>query len=381
MNREVFAAERTTDPHGIRAIGLGSSRTVAILSPPNTMRKLTDVVATAVRNLALQDYAVLSLHSLLSLQALSRARGLESGLVCRQTGGLLGLTVVTLLLSRGELLPAQTVRAMVYRVGMFGSMIGSYFVMRPLLSALQPALLDATLIKIDNRLFGATPAVWLDQFVTRSSVEWFAFFYFSYYWLLVVYLAGSVFIDGGRRRYELMLGAAWVVCIGHSGYTFVPGAGPYAWPDLSFSHALVGGPWWGRVLTAVANAGARLDIFPSLHTALSLLIGLHAFRYRREAPMRWIWLPTLFMVGNIIIATVFLRWHYGIDLVAGASLAVASYRFAIHAWQREGSRAATGKQPVWEPILPESMDPHDRRWMVGILCIHTFVLCLLLLGV
>ena len=356
----------------------------AAFGPRAVLQIATRVVALphrAVVNLALQDCAVLGLHGVLATEALLRVTNSERGRVGAHTFALFGSAALCVLLTRGEVLPPGTLRSLVYRFGMFGSMVGSYFVLRPLLPALTPVRFDVSLLRIDQLLFfGETPALWLDRFVTPRSVEWFAFFYYSYFWLLGLYLMGALFFDGGRRRYELLLASALVTAIGHIGYTIVPGAGPYACACVhpSFAHVLTGGAWWSRVENAVHSAGALLDIFPSLHTALSVLVGLHAFRHRRELPMRWTWLPTCFFVGNIVVATMFLRWHYGVDVLAGALLAFAAQRTAIFAWRWEGTRERRGRrQAVWEPALPAAiveMDNHDRRLLLGVTAIHLCII-------
>jgi membrane-associated phospholipid phosphatase len=261
---------------------------------------------------------------------------------------------------------------------MFCSIGGSYFALAPLLPALNSRLVDGELLRIDNLLFGATPAMWLQPFVSPTSVEWFAFFYYSYYALLGLFVVGTLLFDSGQRRYELLLSTALVFSIGHIGYTFVPGAGPYACPELHFERALVGGIWWDRVESAVKAAGAQYDIFPSLHTGVSVLMGLHALRYRHTAPFRWCWRLTSFWVANIVISTVFLRWHYGIDLIAGMALAYGAQRIARAFWPSEGARETSGLQLVWEPVLPKSLSLADAKWITGVFGLQLFA-CVLLL--
>jgi hypothetical protein len=340
------------------------------------------VLATTVHNLALQDFAILISNALLTAVALLVAQGPAARQVQLETSTLLCLMALMLVLTRGEVIEASAVRAATYRLGLLGATSCSYLVLRKLLPALHPTLLDAKLIAIDGALFGATPSIWLDRYVTVGRVEWFAFFYYSHYWLLTSYLIGTLLFDQGRRRYELLLGASLSAAIGHSIYLLVPGIGPYASSSLSFVHPLLGGVWWARVNVAVASAGAGLDIFPSMHTELSLLIGLHAFRYRHQPPLTWTWLLTCACVGNIIIATLFLRWHYGVDVLAGGLLAIGIHRLAIKAWHWEAARVErTGRQRVWEPVLPTDMRPEDRRWLTGIAFIHITVLIVLLSGV
>jgi len=297
-----------------------------------------------------------------------------------ETVALCTVAATTAISVRGELLPPGPARAVIYRVGMLGAMIGSYFTLAALLPALQPRLLDSTLLAIDARLFGMTPASWLDQFVTPARVEWFAFFYYAYYWLLGGYVVGSLVFDSGQRRYELLLGTTLVAAIGHATYTFVPGVGPWAYDGLSFARPLVGGTWWTRVMSMVSAAGAQMDIFPSLHTGFSTVIALHAVRHRNTFPMRALWIATVLIVVNIVGATLFLRWHYGIDVIAGLGLAWAAQRVAILAWRSEGRRdGSTGSQYIWEPVLPADLAGADRHLIVGVFAVHCVVLTLLLL--
>ncbi|HKP61458.1 MAG TPA: phosphatase PAP2 family protein [Polyangiales bacterium] len=346
-----------------------------LVLPTSTGRFL----GTLTSNLTLQDAAVLGLNGFLCWKAAFAISGPGAEDVREQLFVLFTLALASVISMRGELLEPGPLRASFYRVGALGSMIGSYLTLRALLPALHPELLDARLVAIDRALFGQTPAVWLDQFANPHSVEWFAFFYYSYYFILGTYLIGTVLFDDGRRRYELLLGAALVAAVGHAGYTFVPGVGPWAYAELTFQHQLTGGPWWHRVLSAVTSAGAQMDIFPSLHTGFSLLCGLHALRWRRERPFRYTWLLTWFAVVNIIIATVFLRWHYAIDLIAGALLAFTAHRTAITVWRWEGQRELErGVQPVWEPILPPGLAGSERLRGAGMLTIQIVMMALFL---
>jgi hypothetical protein len=261
---------------------------------------------------------------------------------------------------------------------MFMPMVLSYLTLRACLPALQPRLLDAQLLQLDRALFGETPAIALDRFVTPASVEWFAFFYYAYFALIGSHLIGTLIFDRGRRQYELLLGAAVVVAVGHTLYTVVPGAGPHAYCAGMFHHALIGGAWWGRVEEAVSANGAMLDIFPSLHTAVPTLIALHGFRHRQRAPFRQTWRPIAFAVVNIVIATVFLRWHYAADLLAGGTLAFCAQRVAILGWRYERRRSLpeSRKQAVWERLAPAHMDIRDFNFIAALFVLLVGVILL-----
>jgi membrane-associated phospholipid phosphatase len=113
---------------------------------------------------------------------------------------------------------------------------------------------------------------------------------------------------------------------------------------------LQGGFWWKQVEVTVATAGARLDIFPSLHTAFPAYFTLHTFAHRQTWPFRWLWPILAFVAFNIITATMFLRWHWCVDVAMGLLLAVAARRFAVAVADREVLRGGLydTRQPVWE---------------------------------
>ncbi|MBX3191272.1 MAG: hypothetical protein KF819_30015 [Labilithrix sp.] len=57
--------------------------------------------------------------------------------------------------------------------------------------------------------------------------------------------------------------------------------------------------------------------------------------------------------SQIVIATMFLRWHYLVDILAGFALAVSGLLGARALAPAEArSRAAFGCSPVWESLWP-----------------------------
>ncbi|MEZ4288812.1 MAG: phosphatase PAP2 family protein [Polyangiales bacterium] len=304
------------------------------------------VVESFLQNMAIQDWIALAFHFYLFVRIHLAPDSVDAETGRAYSTTLLLATLITLVLVRGELIGRPRVRALVYRVGLFVPMVFSYFELRSLLAGLQPKLLDMQLFAIDELLFGATPSVWLSQFNSYNVTEWLAFFYYLHFPILVFVLIPSLFLERGRRLLELMGGALFVVAVGHVGYTLVPGAGPYA--TIEFASPLVGGPWWHRVEEIVAAAGAHLDIFPSLHTAFPVSFALYAFGNRARAPFKWLWPFFAFSAVNIVVATMYLRWHWGIDVLAGLLLAVSARNLAFSlpiATHSDGSSPQTGNRP------------------------------------
>jgi hypothetical protein len=100
------------------------------------------------------------------------------------------------------------------------------------------------------------------------------------------------------------------------------------------------------------GGGTRTDIFPSLHTACPTFLTLFTFRNRAVRPYRYVWPVTAFFTSQIILATMFLRWHYLLDVFAGLTLATVAFLVsrALPAMEAR-ARLARGSGPVWRPLF------------------------------
>lgn len=316
----------------------------------NVAERARTTLGIAAQNLAVQDVIALSFHAYLFLRVTIAPDSPDATVARRLALALLVMTASCMILTRGEVIRERRARALAYRLGLFVPMVLSYFEMRVLLPALQPDLMDRRLFAIDEWLLGTTPSVWMDAWNTRPVVEWFSFFYYTHFFVLVGMLIPALFFGKGRRLQELMAGGMLVIATGHFLYTLVPGAGPYA--TLAFEEPLYGGFWWRQVEVTVATAGAQLDIFPSLHTAWPTYFTLHAFAHRGVAPFKLLWPILGFIALNIVIATMFLRWHWFVDVALGLFLAFAARRFAVTVASREADRGSAydHRQSVWEAL-------------------------------
>lgn len=247
----------------------------------------------------------------------------------------------------------NAVRGAVYRIAVVGVIIYDYLALRNLLPIVRPDSVDDKLLAIDKLIFGVEPAIWLERFNTRPIVEWFSFFYFSYFFICV----GTVFwvlcvARNNRHTAEYSIGTALVYCVGQLGYMCVPGYGPIRHLEKEFAGPVNGGFFWSCVWTTVQAGSAMKDIFPSLHTAAPLWYTLYALHRSKDEP-KWKWPGRIgaFFSFNIIISTVFLRWHYAIDVLAGLVLAFSvAYAVPKLALWEDRRRARFGSRGVW--ILP-----------------------------
>lgn len=268
------------------------------------------------------DWLVLCYLCGLNLALVPAAAGPERSQSWLKVGALLALFVLILVLVRGRLLAPGFWNALLYRVGIYGTVQLTYFAFRDLLPVVNTGSLDAELYRLDLILFGVEPAMWLDRFVNPLTTEWFAFFYFGYFFLLAAHIFPILLGARDMRLLgEFTLGMLLVFCIGQSVYMLVPGFGPYRAMADHFAREFPSGLWFDLVWATVRSGGAMKDIFPSLHTAGPTFIALFSFRNRELLPFRYTWPMVTFFTANIIIATMFLRWHYVIDVFAGFALA------------------------------------------------------------
>lgn len=191
---------------------------------------------------------------------------------------------------------------------------------------------DASLIAIDQRLFGFQASVALQRFVTPALTSWMEFAYVFHLFNIPI-VACFIYACRPRARFrEMMAGLLVVSFAGLVGYVLVPAIGPlytlhgqYTVP-LSTPLAVL-----NREMEFMDFARIRRDVFPSLHVAISFVVWLYAWRNSK----RLFWILSPFIL-SLWVSTVYLRYHYLIDCVAGLVLAPLSYAAANWLFARYG---------------------------------------------
>ena len=276
-----------------------------------------------LRETAIHDFAVFAFLLTLNGAVLGAHAGPERTLCLVRTGGLMLAFLISIVLVRGRLLSRSWVAALVYRLGIYGVVQISYFFLKHVLPLVNETTVDQKLYELDLSLFHFEPAMAWDRYVNPATTEWFSFFYFGYFLLMAVHVVPLLFF--GRRKQivgEFTFAMIVLFSVGHTLYMVVPGYGPYRAMAEQFHNAFPDGPWHQLVMNAVHSGGAQMDIFPSLHTGAPTMLALFSYRNRQSMPFRYTWPVVAFCTANIIIATIFLRWHYLIDVIAGFSIAV-----------------------------------------------------------
>lgn len=307
------------------------------------------MVARTVRHMAVQDWLIVT-YFLVFLLALVFGSGPDRPANIHRILTDMTVLAVGFLLTRGQILrPGTPASSLVYRFTLFGTVFTSYFQLQHLLPAVSGRSIDAEIYALDLRIFGFEPAVRWDAYVTPVTTEWFAFFYFSYFALLCLHILPFLLVVRDTElTARFSLGIFTVFCTAHLLYMAVPGFGPYRYLAQTFQHELTGGLFWRLVQEAVTGAGAQKDIFPSLHTGVPTFFLFFSLQQRKRAPFKYTWPVVGFFASQIIIATMFLRWHYLIDICAGITLAAFATWFAgrVQIWER-ARRERLGVPPVF----------------------------------
>jgi len=305
---------------------------------------------TFVHSFASQDWLFIGYFGAL-LAALAFGQGSNRNACLVRVSADLGFYLFVVALVRLNVVRwGSMASALLYRTAITAALLASFFQLREILPAVSPGAIDAQIYAFDMDVFGFEPSVWMDRFVRPATTEWFAFFYFLYFLILTVHVIPMLLSRDDVLLARFALGILLIFMTAHLVYMLVPGWGPYR--TLQFGHDLAGPTFWPLVRETVDAGGAQKDIFPSLHTAVPTFLAIFSFRHRKYVPFGYTWPIVSFLATQIIIATMFLRWHYLVDVIAGLVLAITAsigtQRLAD--WER-GRRERLGVQPAWMPLV------------------------------
>lgn len=191
---------------------------------------------------------------------------------------------------------------------------------------------DAMLLSWDKHLFGIEPTLYMQRFISPPLTAWMQFAY-AFHLYVIPLVACFIYLYRSRDRFrEMMCGLVVISFFGILGYLIVPAIGPeftlrglYTVP-LTQPLAL-----FNRQIEFMNFARIRRDCFPSLHVGMSFLVWLYAWRNSK----RLFWILSPFIL-SLWVSTVYLRYHYAVDCIAGFILAPLCYWLANALYQRYG---------------------------------------------
>lgn len=186
--------------------------------------------------------------------------------------------------------------------------------------------IDPALMNVDHSVFGVDPTVWIARFSFPFLTEILQLAYVSYY-LLMITLAIELHLRKDHDKFSyVMFTVTYGFFLSYLGYIFFPAVGPrFTLHSFESLDKELPGLYFTNLLRGFLNAGesipndipnpiavAQRDAFPSGHTQMTLIVMYFAARYRVRS--RYV----LYVLGTLlIISTVYLRYHYVVDLLAG----------------------------------------------------------------
>jgi len=192
---------------------------------------------------------------------------------------------------------------------------------------------DDLLIAIDRWMFGVDPTHWMMQFATPLLTEVLQLAYTMFYFLFLI-LGYELY-----RRHNLdlfhyfMFTCVYGFFLSYIGYFLLPAVGPrFTLHDFMTLDQELPGVWLTPYMRWFVNSGESVvmgvsnevalattqrDVFPSGHTMMTLVLMYLGGKYKVRS--RYF----IYITGVLlIIATVYQRYHYVIDLIAGAAFMV-----------------------------------------------------------
>ena len=176
---------------------------------------------------------------------------------------------------------------------------------------------DQWLADLDRAFWRANPTVWLERVASPALTE----FLQIVYTLFVPVVLLMAFVLWRKQRYREFQYYAFLIALGYLvsyvGYLIVPARGPrFLLRDLQ--HVPLQGLWFFHSMQSTLDRleSAHYDCFPSGHTELTILAWWSTRKLTNP-----LFFPYFAYTLSIIFATVYLRYHYTIDVVAGVVVA------------------------------------------------------------
>jgi hypothetical protein len=244
-------------------------------------------------------------------------------------GGQLGMHVLLLtgyglVAYRVSLVQRPETAAVIRGISVVGVMFFLYGSLGTLAFEAIPWNADPWLADADRLLFRGPPALWIDRHTPPGAVEPLSFFYAAFIPYLYLSILLGLIGRPPAERSTFVTAFALLYALSFLGYLFLPAKGPIVEMADAFAGPLEGGPFHRLVVAMIDGMGGPHGAFPSLHIGASLLAC--TFDLRLGDRLRGlIYVPLVALIGT---ATLVLRYHYVVDLLAGMAFALIALLLA-----------------------------------------------------
>lgn len=178
---------------------------------------------------------------------------------------------------------------------------------------------DAQILALENALFGRSPALWMSEALPSYWLSETLHLCYMAFWLLIPVLALDLYRRNRLDDLDAFLFtsvSAFLCC--YLAFILMPVDGPRGiFPPID---ARLQGPIYRLCHAVVGHGAAERAAFPSGHVAVSVVCAACAWRWHRTL------FPLVAAIAlGITLATVYGRFHYALDSLAGLLFAWRLY--------------------------------------------------------
>lgn len=219
-----------------------------------------------------------------------------------------------------------------------------------LIGAMHAMDYDHILIAADRFIFGGDPTIFLNQFAHPLLTEILQIAYGTFFFLPII-LGVEYQLKKDCTKFQfIILTIVLGFFLSYLGYFLLPSVGPrFTLHDFDMTNIELKGLFLTDFLREIVNMGESIpsgtlnpievvqrDVFPSGHTQMTLIVMYLAVKLKSKN--KWFFL----IDGTLLIfATVYLRYHYVVDLIGGLVFMVITMilgKWLFNYWQRKNNK-------------------------------------------
>ena len=191
---------------------------------------------------------------------------------------------------------------------------------------------DNYLLAFENAIFPVHPIIWFERLYHPLLTEWMMMGYSLYLFLIPITTSWLYFTGKKSEAQDMQTSLLIALFSCYIMFSLFPVTGPrFAMVD-QFGPPLEG--FIFRAFTASLESNAMLHggAFPSAHCAAATVMLILSYKYDRKL---FKWITTILI--TLYISTVYGRYHYPVDVVAGILVGIASIKLSYpirRLWQR-----------------------------------------------
>lgn len=219
-----------------------------------------------------------------------------------------------------------------------------------LVSSLHTKDYDDILIAADRFIFGGDPTVFLYQFANPVLTEILQIAYGTFFFLPIILGIEFHLKKEYNKFHFIVFSVVLGFFLSYLGYFLLPAVGPrFTLHDFDTTNIEIPGLFLTNFLREIVNTGESIpsgtpnpiavvqrDVFPSGHTQMTLIVMFLAVKLKSSNKI-------FFLIDGslLIFATVYLRYHYVVDLIGGLIFMIITMilgKWIFNWWQNKYSR-------------------------------------------